>query len=189
MLNPVSRPSIKHRLFFALVPPPLVARRVAHWADHRFGPHAACVRADRLHVTLDILEDVAAFPRETVERLVEAAATVASDPFVIELDQVNGGGGVVALRPRLKNAALHDLAARIADARENAGIAPRNGYRFSPHVTLVYRESSPFNEVVTPFAWEVKEFVLVHSLLGRAHHIPLGSWPLCGTDPDQFDLF
>lgn len=171
------------------MPPPLVARPVTHWADHRFGPHAACARADRLHATLDILEDVAAFHRETVERLVEAAATVASDPFVIELDQVNGGGGMVVARPRLKNAALHNLAARIAGARENAGIAPRNGYRFSPHVTLVYRELPPFNEVVTPVAWEVKEFVLVHSLLGQTRHIRLGSWPLCGADPDQFDLF
>jgi 2'-5' RNA ligase len=82
------------------------------------------------------------------------------------------------------------LATCIADARQSAGIPARDGgYRFNPHVTLLYRNSAPFTETVTPFAWEVREFVLIHSLLGQTRHTPLGMWPLKGPDPDQFDLF
>lgn len=93
MFTPVSHSLPKHRLFFAITPPELVARRMAHWAEHRFGPHGAYVRAGRLHVTLDILDDFDAFPRDTIEKLIAVADMVAADPFIIELDQVSGGGG------------------------------------------------------------------------------------------------
>jgi RNA 2',3'-cyclic 3'-phosphodiesterase len=189
MRSSVPLANIRHRLFFALVPPPLVARRMAHWAENRFGQHGAFVRADRLHVTLDILDDFDAFPREMAERLVEVAGTVAADPFMIELDQISGGGGSVALRPRLRNAALQHLAMGIVHARQSAGIPPRDGYRFNPHITLMYRENAPFNETVAPFAWQVREFVLIHSLLGQTQHIPLGSWPLSGANHNQLNLF
>jgi len=109
MFKPISAPMPRHRLFFALFPPPLVARRIAHWAE-RYGPHAAFVRADRLHVTLDILDDHEAFPRDIAERLIEVGASIAADPFMIELDQVSCGGGTIALRPRLKNQGLQRLA-------------------------------------------------------------------------------
>ncbi len=188
MLNIIPSIRPRHRLFFALFPPPLVARRIAHWAE-RFGPHAALVRADRLHVRLDILDDSDMFPSDVAERLIEVSTLIAADPFMIELDQVSGGGGTIALRPRLRNPALQSLASAISGARAEAGIAGREGYRFSPHLTLLYREGRPFSETVTPFAWEVKEFTLVHSLLGHTRHVPLGSWPLTGKNPDQLDLF
>lgn len=188
MLNAIPSTRPRHRLFFALFPPPLVARRIAHWAE-RFGPHAAFVRADRLHVTLDILDDFDAFPCEVAERLIEVSMLISGDPFMVELDQVSGGGGTIALRPRLKNPALQRLANAISGARAEAGIAGREGYRFSPHLTLLYREGRPFSETVTPFAWEVKAFTLVHSLLGHTRHVPLGTWPLTGKNPDQYDLF
>jgi len=53
---------------------------------------------------------------------------------------------------------------------------------------LLYREGRPFSETVTPFAWQVTEFTLVHSLLGHTRHVPLGSWPLTGGNPDQYAL-
>ena len=188
MFKPISTPIPRHRLFFALFPPPLVARRIAHWAE-RYGPHAAFVRADRLHVTLDILDDHEAFPRDIAERLIEVGASIAADPFMIELDQVSCGGGTIALRPRLKNQGLQRLAGRIAGARADADIAGRQGYRFNPHLTLLYREGPPFSETVTPFAWQVTDFTLVHSLLGHTRQVPLGSWPLTGENPDQYALW
>lgn len=188
MFNVSPSPVLRHRLFFALFPPPLVARRIAHWAE-RFGPHAAFVRADRLHLTLDILDDFESFPRDIAESLIEVGNAIAADPFMIELDQVNSGGGTIALRPRLRNPALQRLTDRITNARSEAGVAGREGYRFNPHVTLLYWEGRPFSETVTPFAWDVTEFTLVHSLLGHTRHIPLASWPLTGEDPDQYDLF
>jgi 2''-5'' RNA ligase len=178
----------KHRFFFAIQPPPLIARRIAAWAA-RFGSHGALVHADRLHVTLDILDDLDVLPSGMVGMLIEVGAVVRAGPFMIELDQANGGGGSIALRPRLKNPALQQLAARIAGARVRAGIAGRQGYRFSPHITLLYREGRPFSETVIPFAWEVREFVLIHSLLGQTRHVRLGSWQLTEENVKQFDLF
>lgn len=189
MFKPAAYPAVKHRLFFALYPPELVARRMANWSVHRFGPHGVPVPAERLHVTLDILDDENVFPREAAERLIEASPAVAADPFFIEFDQVSRGGGSIALRPRLRNAAIRELVGRIAQVREAAGVAGRAGYRFNPHVTLMYRDGTPFAEMVTPFAWEAREFVLVHSLVGRTRHIRLGSWPLTGANPDQLKLF
>ena len=189
MLGSMTMPRYRHRLFFALFPPPLMARRIANWAQARFGPHAAFVRATRLHLTLDILEDFETFPGEIAERLIEVGKVVAADPFMIELDQVNAGGGTVALRPRLRNAALQQLADAIADARSNAEIAARPGYRFNPHMTLAYREAPPFCQMVTPFAWSVQQFVLIHSLLGQTRHEPIASWELTGKHEGQYLLF
>ena len=188
MLGSMTVPQHRHRLFFALFPPPLVARRIAHWAEARFGPSGDYVRAARLHVTLDILEDFETFPKDIAERLVEAGHTVAADPFMIELDQVSAGGGRIALRPRLKNASLQRLAYTIAAARSETGIPVRPRYRFNPHMTLLYREGTPFSQMVTPFAWPVQQFVLVHSLLGRTRHEPIASWELTGKHEDLYLL-
>jgi len=188
MLGSMTVPQHRHRLFFALFPPPLVARRIAHWAEARFGPSGDYVRAARLHVTLDILEDFETFPKDIAERLVEAGHAVAADPFMIELDQVSAGGGRIALRPRLKNASLQRLAYAIAAARSETGIPVRPRYRFNPHMTLLYREGTPFSQMVTPFAWPVQQFVLVHSLLGRTRHEPIASWELTGKHEDLYLL-
>jgi len=103
---------------------------------------------------------------------------------MIELDQVSAGGGRIALRPRLKNAAPQRLAHAIATARCDAKIPVRAGYRFNPHMTLLYREGTPFSQMAAPFAWPVQQFVLIHSLLGRTRHEPLASWELTGRHED-----
>ena len=178
----------KHRLFFAFFPPPLVARRIARWAE-RFGTHAAFVDADRLHVTLDILDDFKAFPCDVAEKLFAIGASVAADPFLVEFDQVSAGGGSIALRSRLKNSAMQRLAAGIVSARIQTGLAGRVGYRFNPHLTLLYREQSPFTQTITPFAWEVRRFTLTHSLLGHTKYETLGAWEFKGANDRQYGLF
>jgi 2'-5' RNA ligase len=35
-----------------------------------------------------------------------------------------------------------------------------------------------FFAIFPDIAWRVREFVLVHSLLGRTVHLPLARWPL-----------
>lgn len=187
MLNHAPERQVNHRFFFALFPPPLVAHRIAHWAE-RFGPRGSFVRADRLHLTLDILDDFESVPQEIVEGLMAAGAAVAANPFMIELDLVSGGGASVALRPRLRNSALQRLVDLITAARGVTGVVGRESYRFSPHITLAYRDGRPFSESVTPFAWEVTSFTLVHSLLRQTRHEPLGTWPLTGEVPDQYAL-
>jgi 2'-5' RNA ligase len=50
--------------------------------------------------------------------------------------------------------------------------------RFTPHLTLLYDNRYVEGRDVEPIAWSVREFVLIHSVLGKTRHIHLGRWPL-----------
>jgi 2'-5' RNA ligase len=68
---------------------------------------------------------------------------------------------------------LHDaLEARLQDD----GIEPDE--RFTPHVTLAYGMPWLERRPAEPACWNVREFALMHSLLGRTRHIVLARWPL-----------
>ena len=49
---------------------------------------------------------------------------------------------------------------------------------FEPHVTLAYDVRMIAWRDVAPIAWRAREFVLVHSLLGKTQHVTLGRWTL-----------
>ena len=126
--------------------------------------------AERLHVSLHGIGEFPSFPNEIAARAIEAAASVAMAPFEVAFDRAMsfsgkagqlplvllGGGtaGVAALQQ-----ALGGALARRDSPRGN----PRRTSRCS--MTRVVSTSSRS----TPIGWTVREFVLVHSLLGRAH--------------------
>ena len=181
-----------HRFFFALFPPIGLARAIVQKA----GPlteGARMMRPERLHVTLDILDDFVEYPNDIAQALIAAGARVSAAPVEVTLDRLSGGAHTIALRPRLRQIGLHRLQRSIATARDAAGIRARAGYRFSPHMTLSYRTGAPFSRPVAPIAWQAAEFVLIHSLIGRTVHEVIGRWPLTGgadmSDPAQPALF
>jgi RNA 2',3'-cyclic 3'-phosphodiesterase len=45
-------------------------------------------------------------------------------------------------------------------------------------VTLLYGDEMVVAHPVEVIGWTVRDFVLVHSLLGRGRHIPLARWSL-----------
>jgi 2'-5' RNA ligase len=49
---------------------------------------------------------------------------------------------------------------------------------FVPHVTLLYDARNVTVQPVDPLGWTVREFVLVHSLLGQTRYRVLGRWTL-----------
>ncbi len=177
-----------HRLFFALRPPLALARQMtqaAHWFDAGRG----VLRAEHMHVTLDLLDDISAFDRDLAKRMRDVGDALAADPFSIVLDRVVGSTGSIALRPGHQVPALQALRDEIVRQRGGAGIAGRNGYRFSPHLTLGYRKGQPFEAAVAPVAWDVTEVVLIHSHVGAGRHDLLGRWALPGADSWQGSLF
>lgn len=177
-----------HRLFFALRPPLVLARQIvaaAHWFEDGRG----VLRAEHVHVTLDLLDDRPDFDRDLAKRLLDVGERVAADPFHVVLDRVVASSGSIALRPSHRIPALDALRDEIVRQRHAAGIAGREGYRFSPHVTLGYRKGAPFDQAVAPVAWPVEEFVLIDSHVGAGRHETLGRWPLLGTDMRQGTLF
>jgi RNA 2',3'-cyclic 3'-phosphodiesterase len=180
-------PLLRHRLFFAIRPPLVLARRMAE-ASSWFGSQAKPLRPEHLHMTLVIFEDFPVFPERLAAMLAELGASIAADPFPIVLDQSAGSTRSIALRPRRKNAALQALHQAIDVAVTRAGLDQRRDYRFNPHLTLAYREGQPFTRSVEPFGWKVDEFFLVHSLVGQTRHELLGRWRLQGARADQFSL-
>ena len=176
-----------HRLFFALVPPIVLARRIAHAASW-FDGEGTAVAADRLHLTLFILDDLYDVPSPLLATLRDVGAAIAAAPIDIVLDRVGGGPASIALRPGRKIAALDALYDQLATLCRRAGMAPRTGHAFSPHMTLGYRSGAPFSAAVTPVAWTARDMVLIHSHLGRTRHDRVGRWPLAKPEP-QLALF
>jgi len=177
--------SVSHRLFFALRPPLVQARQIANAASW-FETEGAPVAAERLHITMFILDDRRDLPASLVAALTSLGDAIAAAPIPIVLDRVGGGDRSIALRPSRRIAALDALHRQLGERSRAAGIEPRAGYAFNPHMTLGYRDGQPFGMAVAPIVWAARELVLIHSHLGRTRHEVLGRWPL--VDP-QFDLF
>src|SRR5207244_1145602 len=65
----------------------------------------------------------------------------------------------------------------LGDAIQSAGLGQvKPGY--VPHVTLLYDQRRVEERPIEPISWTVREFVLIHSLIGQSRYIPLGRWPL-----------
>lgn len=171
------------RLFFAIYPDPDTAARIARLAGRLREDHGLSGRplaAERLHITLHHLGDYAGAPRGVVDAAIQAAAAVAKPSFDIIFDRaasflgrpknrpfvLRGGDGATAFQQALGAAMVKAGLGRLAEQR------------FTPHVTLLYDDLCIAEQVVEPVSWTAREFVLVHSLLGRTQHIPLGRWPL-----------
>lgn len=50
--------------------------------------------------------------------------------------------------------------------------------QYTPHISLLYDDQCMAEQAVETIGWTVREFVLVHSLLGQGQHVPLAHWPL-----------
>lgn len=177
-----------HRLFLGIRPPAIIARQIDHESVRRGGDEKR-VRSDHQHLTLWILNDHPDFPERVAKRLIEAGSRIAADPFCLVLDRVVGSNSSVALRSGHTNRALAQLHRQIDAIMHRAGVMSREGYRFSPHLTLFYRHGQPFREAIRAYNWNVEEVVLIHSLVGRKQHNVLGRWPLSGASNDQLSLF
>ncbi len=177
-------PPLTDSLFFALFPDAAATTRIGGLTRHLRDKYALTARphaAERLHVSLHGIGEYPSFPKDIAARAVEAAAAVALPPFEIAFDRVmsfsgkpgqlplvlrgNGAAGVTALQNALGSA----LAKTGLGARQSA-----------PHLTLLYDARRIDEQPIDPIGWIVREFVLVHSLLGQTSYIPLGKWPLRG---------
>jgi 2'-5' RNA ligase len=184
--DPAPKPT--DRLFFAIFPDAEAAARIAALARQlqvAHGLKGQPLQTARLHVTLHHLGDFAGLPPDTVLRARDAALAVAMPPFNVSFDRaasfrkprncpfvLQADEGVVAI-----TAFQQALGAALKDA----GLAPSVESSFTPHVTLLYDDCCVDEQPIEPIAWTAHEFVLVHSLIGRGVHVPLGRWPLQGS--------
>ncbi|MFM0644660.1 2'-5' RNA ligase family protein [Paraburkholderia bryophila] len=180
-------------LFFAVFPDPNTATGIAKFAQQlcvEARVRSKPLAAGRLHVTLQHLGNFAGgLPQAHVDAAMQAAASIRMEPFTVEFDSVvsfatrprpgplvlGGGEGVAGLH------ALHDaLVAALPNARVGeAAVSPAVSY--TPHVTLAYGMPWAATRPIEPVSWNVREFALMHSLLGRTRHVVLARWRLAGV--------
>lgn len=174
-------------VFFALFPDEAAAANLARTAQqlcirHRIG--ARTVAPERLHVSLFGLGKHAGLPPGLVTALIEIAEEIVIPPFDVVLDRAMsfigrprplvlcGGEGIDRLM---------SFQRQLGGAIQDRGLG-RVKMPYTPHITLLYDDRGIEAHAIEPVRWTVKEFVLVHSVLGRSRHIPLGRWPLRAPD-------
>jgi 2'-5' RNA ligase len=176
------------RLFFALLPDAAAKIRLVRltdWLREQHGLTGTAVGTKRLHVSLHHLGDYPGLPDDLVALAQRAAESIATGPFPVEFDQVTSfrrrpATFPVVLRASQGLAALETFHWMLGEAlkREKLGTVLRPS--FTPHVALFYDKLLVPKQAVDTVAWEAKDLVLVHSLVGRTQHKILGTWPLRG---------
>jgi len=173
------------RLFFAVYPDQAAAARIVELAQAlrtRHGLRGSPLRADRVHVTLHHLGDHHGLPESLLAMAGEAAARVAMQPFEVAFDCVASFAGHARKRPCVlrgdaeANAPLFALQHELGERLRAAGSGRYVERRFTPHITLLYDDRLLAPEAVPAISWRVREFALVHSLLGKTEHRVLGRW-------------
>ena len=182
------KPRPTDRLFFALVPDADNAARIARMGEdlrRTHGLHGRVTAPERLHTTLLHLGDYAGFPDELARRAIDVAATLPPlAPFDVSFDRImsfkrprnqpfvlRGSDDVAGLRTLQQTLESAARAARLISKKES----------FTPHVTLLYDDQGVAEQpIAQSVGWHVREFVLVHSLLGQTKHVVLERFALRG---------
>ena len=167
---------LSHRLFFALAPSARERALIGLHRDEVQGSHSL-VSNDRLHLTLGITNNYEAFPEQIARRMMTIGDNVAAEPFRLALDRISAGARSIALRPSHRCAGIADLQHQLGLGLRRWNIS-REGWAFSPHVTLLYWEGQPFLRPISPILLEVTDFVLIHSMVGATQHRELARWQL-----------
>ncbi len=173
------------RLFFAIFPDAGTAARIAQLRQElrlELGLQGKPLASERLHATLHPVGDYAGLPQDIVVRAGDVASTVAMPPFTVAFDGAESFRGRPGHRPFVLRGGdgvvgLMMLQQRLGLAMAGAGLG-RYAPHYTPHVTLLYGDRLVADRPIDTVSWAVREFVLVHSLLGRSCYRPLARFPL-----------
>lgn len=184
-------PRLTDRLFFALYPDAQTARGIGQLARQEIAAHGLrgpALLDDRFHITLHHLGDHAGLPPSLLRDAHHAAGQVSATAFDLRLDHAASFAGRSS-RPGRKHPFVllgqDEGVAELLAFQQVLGQALRQtpagrwvDASFTPHVTLAYDTAVVADHAVPPVGWTVREFVLVHSLIGQTRHIVLARWPL-----------
>jgi 2'-5' RNA ligase len=180
-------PARLDRLFLGIFPDSSVATQIRAFAEKLQGEHRLHGRplaTQRFHVTLCFLGDHAGLPARVVAATKDAAAGVTLPPFDVVFDHAQSfrsrGEKPFVLCDEGGNAALRELRQSLFKALQRHGLTCQLGPNYTPHLTLLYDNQTVAMQAVEPVRWKAREFVLIHSRLGKGEHIPLARWPLSG---------
>jgi RNA 2',3'-cyclic 3'-phosphodiesterase len=147
------------------------------------GLAGALILPEHLHVTLFHLGDWAVLQDEIVAIAKDAASQVhvaAFEAVFARAESFRNATGVYPFVLTGDVAPWRVLHAALAGALKRAGLGGATQGEFKSHVTLAYDELRVKPRAIEALAWTVRDFVLVHSRLGKTEHIHLGRWALEG---------
>jgi 2'-5' RNA ligase len=177
-------PSQKERIFFACLPSAAAAAKIYARAEgfkQELGFTGALILPAHLHVTLFHLGDWAALPEEIVGIAKDAAAQVRASAFEAAFARAESFRNSTGVFPFVLTgdvAPWRGLHLALGDALKKAGLGGATQGEFKPHVTLTYDKIRAKPRAVEDLGWTVRDFVLIHSRLGKTEHINLGRWAL-----------
>lgn len=164
------------RYFFALQPPPAATDEIVRLTERlrgrrRLGPPTG---RGRHHVSLAGLGGGAAPLDDWSRRAVEVVAAVRPPAFRVAFNRVAafGRGETKALVLRGDEGVLGVdlLRGEIHGALAAAGLARSRERAFEAHLTLGRGPDASPEAFITPIAWTVREFVLIHSYVGESRY-------------------
>lgn len=176
--------SQKERIFFACLPDAALAARIHAMAEQlkaEKGFEANLILPEHLHVTLYHLGDWAALPDEVVRLAKEAASQTKAAHFEVAFARAESFRNRTGVFPFVLTSDIapwktfHDA---LGAALQKTGLGGATKGEFKPHMTLTYDELRVKPMVVEPITWTVRDFVLIHSQLGKTTHHHLGRWTL-----------
>jgi len=179
-------PSQKHRIFLATLPGGETVARIHALAEELKAKHGFTgnlILPEHLHVTLFHLGDWAALPEEIVVLAGLAGSQVRVPEFDVAFGRAESLRNSTGVYPFVltgdkQAAAWKELHEGLRVALTDAGLGGATKGEFLPHVTLTYDKVRVRPHAIEPIAWRVKDFVLIHSELGKTTHNQLGRWPL-----------
>jgi len=176
--------SQKERIFFAALPDSKTAAQIHARAEafkQEYGFASNLILPEHLHVTLFHLGDWAALPEEIVNIASGAASQVRVPAFDVAFKRAESFRNSTGVFPFVLTGDKQQwstLYEALRVALTDAGLGGATRGDFQPHVTLTYDPVRVKPHAIEPITWTVKDFVLVHSVLGKTTHNHLGRWPL-----------
>jgi 2'-5' RNA ligase len=176
----------RDNLFFGILSPLNSAIEIRKAADdlrNLYGLNGRLIAQERLHISLHAVGRFDGPPNFIIERAHEAGGLVSTSPFPLTFDRVMSfdikrDKRPFVLRPGRDLASLFTLHDILGEAMKRARIGRYVMSRFVPHMTLLYDRRVVRERPIEPIRMNVRDFVLVHSLVGQSRYIELARWPL-----------
>jgi len=174
-----------HRLFFAVFPDDAARRAITQVAEDlrsKRKVRGRWIDPTRYHMTLHFLGDNAELRQDLVDRATAAAMKVELPAFVLSLERIasfHGRKPPGVLRCADGATPVHALWQALRRVLIHIGLGVALEQDFTPHITLFYGDGARLGPAaIEPIAWTVREFVLVHSVVGRKDYRVLARWML-----------
>ncbi len=175
----------KDRLLFLIYPPADIVAFIDAFFWRMFkklGLSGKRVDPERYHITLQHLGDFERFPGEVANSALEIGEQLKSQPFQVAFEGLtsfsNHANHIAVLTGGSDHLVQFHQTLNYALARKQTNWRVQKG--FTPHISLLYGNQKIDAQPVERISWTVREFCLVHSLLGKTQHICLGRWALEG---------